>query len=261
MSARAGGKVERHHHGAERADVLHPRRLLQERPQVVVRDHQDRPIGRVAREDDGVGARLVGLVGDGIEAGEVEHVVGQRGDDAVEAARTQRKQQPLEVAEPLGQGRAGERARVSRQPGCHHDVFLLSRGQALHGEPTVICSTPCRPCTAASRTGRAALTTCQPSRSSRAPRSRVAQDPTCVQQAACSAWKGARIVLGCACFSRAGVAAIPSGTTAQAKLEDLKAPAARDRRSRRGRRGAGLGPGDLHAARRGGGARQAGRAR
>ena len=107
-------QVERHHHGAERADVLHPRRLLQEGPQVVVRDHQDRPIRRVARQDERVGARLVGLVGDGVEAGEIEHVVGQRGDDAVEAARLEREQQAVEIAEALGQGHAGERARRLR---------------------------------------------------------------------------------------------------------------------------------------------------
>ena len=74
--------------------------------EVVVGDHQDRMLGRLAREQDRIGPRLVGLVGDAVEAGQIEHVPGQRRDDAVEAARLQRVQQAIEVAEPRQRARA-----------------------------------------------------------------------------------------------------------------------------------------------------------
>ena len=102
------GKVERHHDSAEGADVLDPGRLREEGRKVIVGNHQDRMLGRVARQHDGAHARLVRLVGDAVEAREIEHIVGRGGDDPVEAARLERVQQAVEVGDPPGHRRALE---------------------------------------------------------------------------------------------------------------------------------------------------------
>ena len=57
-------------------------------------------LGRCAREHDRVGPRLVRLVRDAVEARQIEQVVGQGRDDAVEVARRHRVEQAIEVAEP-----------------------------------------------------------------------------------------------------------------------------------------------------------------
>ena len=92
-------QIEAHHHRAKRPNIPDPGRLGQERGQIIVSYHQDRVLGRVARDDDRIGAGLVRLVGDAVEAGEVEDVLGGGGDDAVEPASYQGVEQPLQVAE------------------------------------------------------------------------------------------------------------------------------------------------------------------
>src|SRR5262249_18977233 len=118
-----GGEVERHHHGTERSDVLDPARLLEKGGQVIIGDDEDRSFREMARKDDGVGPRLVRLVSNPVEARQIEDVVGERRDEAVEAALAQREQQAVQIAKPLGQRDAEKRRGGRRQLGGWH-AFL-----------------------------------------------------------------------------------------------------------------------------------------
>ena len=97
-------KVERHHHRAERPDVLNPSILSEECGEVIVGDHHDRVLERVPREYDRAHARFIGLVRDSVEARQIEHVVRQRRHDPVETTRLKRMEHAVEIAEALGEG-------------------------------------------------------------------------------------------------------------------------------------------------------------
>ena len=119
-------QVERHHHRAERPDVGDPGRLREEGREVVVGDNKDWVLWRPTREQHRVGARLVGLVRDRVEAGEVEDVLRRGGDDALEAARFHGVQQAIEVAETLHrrQRRAGP---VGSDASISRDMRVMAR--------------------------------------------------------------------------------------------------------------------------------------
>ena len=110
--ARLGFEVEPQHDGAERSYVLDPTFLGEERRQVVIGDHHDRMVRRVARQDDRIGARFVRIMRDAVEAGEVEDVQRPDGDDPVEPARLERVQQPFQIAELRRQRPAFEQRAV-----------------------------------------------------------------------------------------------------------------------------------------------------
>jgi hypothetical protein len=101
-------QIERHHHGAERPQILDPRRLLEEGREIIVGQHHDRVLRYVVREDYRVGPRLVRLVRDAVESGEIEHVPRRRRHDPIETARLHGMDKAIEVAKALGQRRARE---------------------------------------------------------------------------------------------------------------------------------------------------------
>ena len=80
-------QVQGHHHGAEGPYVLDPGGLTQQAPQIVIGQHEHRVLRCVAGNYDGVGAWLVGLVGNAVEARQVEHVEHRGRHQAVDVAR------------------------------------------------------------------------------------------------------------------------------------------------------------------------------
>ena len=83
-------------------------------------------IGLAAGEDEGVGPRLVGLVGDAVEAREVEDVEGGGDDEAVEVARLHVGEEPVKVAEALRQPLPAERGAVAGPCRRRHRFLLRS---------------------------------------------------------------------------------------------------------------------------------------
>ena len=73
-----------------------------QRADVVIRHDERRAIRRMARQHHRIGARLIRLVGNRVEAGEVIDVVGTGGHNAVNAARGHDGHQPIQIAEPAG---------------------------------------------------------------------------------------------------------------------------------------------------------------
>ena len=71
--------VHGRHHGPARPDVLDPGRLVERCGQVVVGEHQDRVLGLAPGQDHDVGPGLIALVGDPVEARQIEDVE-RRGD-------------------------------------------------------------------------------------------------------------------------------------------------------------------------------------
>src|SRR5262249_25032536 len=115
------------HYGAERPQILDPRRLLEKRREVVISKNEDRMLRHVAREYHGVRPRLVRLVRDGVERREVEHVPWSGGHDPVEAARLHGVKQAIEVAKALRQRPTREGIGGRGRRSLHHDQFSLAQ--------------------------------------------------------------------------------------------------------------------------------------
>jgi hypothetical protein len=137
-------QVEWHHHGAERPQILDPRRLFEKRREVVVSKNEDRMLRHVAREYHRVRPRLVRLVRNAVKRREVKHVPRSGGHNPVETARLHGVKQTVEVAKALRQRRTregigGHRARcVHDDASPWHAMRLLDRRTChlLHPETT-----------------------------------------------------------------------------------------------------------------------------
>ena len=144
-----GRQVHRRHHGAAGADVLDPGRLVERGGEVVVGEHEDGMVGFAPSQDQGVGPRLVRLVGDAVEAREIEHVERAGDDEAVEIARLHAGEEPVQVAEALRQALPAECGAVLGPCRRRHRSLLRLSGTAAAGPPGPSRRRP--PCYAAVR--------------------------------------------------------------------------------------------------------------
>jgi hypothetical protein len=87
--------------------------LNKKRPKEVVGNNEDRVFGSVTREDHRTLSRLIRFMRNAIEPGQVEHIVGRRCHDAIQAAHLHGAEQAIKIAKSPGQRRASERRRVS----------------------------------------------------------------------------------------------------------------------------------------------------
>ena len=116
--------IHRRHHRPAGPDVLDPGGLVERRGQVVVGEHQDGMLGLAPGQDHDVGPRLVALVGDAVEAREIEDVERHRDNQAVELPRLHVGQQPIQVAETFGQPLPAELGAALRAR-CRRHRFVL----------------------------------------------------------------------------------------------------------------------------------------
>ena len=103
--------VEGQQDGAEGADILDPARMGRSGAQIEVGQHHDRRFGRLAGEQHGERARLVGLVRRQVEAGKPIDIVGRGREHGIDAPAVHQVEQPVEIAEAFGHRRVSPRLR------------------------------------------------------------------------------------------------------------------------------------------------------